>query len=76
MDIAGPEEKMFTDIGMERFKLIYELMKQRAQQNKTTFVIRVHVGEGYFKRGESLEDNYRRRSIAQNNIELIIKTLS
>lgn len=75
LDIAGAEEKMFTDAGMERFKHIYELMRQKAQQNDTTFVIRVHVGEGYFKRGESSEDNYRRRSIAQSNIKLIIETL-
>ena len=75
LDIAGPEEKVFTDIGMERFKLIYELTKQRAQQNNTTFVIRVHVGEGYFKQGEASEDNHRRRSIAQSNVKLIIETL-
>lgn len=75
LDIAGAEEKMFTDIGMERFKLIYELMKQKAQQKNATFVLRVHVGEGYFKQALSLEDNMKCRSIAQSNIQLIIKTL-
>jgi hypothetical protein len=75
LDIAGAEEKMFTDIGMERFKLIYKLLKQKAEQKSTTFVLRVHVGEGYFKQSYSLEDNINSRSIAQSNIQLIIKTL-
>jgi adenosine deaminase len=65
---------LIAQVHMERFKLIYELIKQKAQPNDT-FVIRIHVGEGYFKQGESSEDNFRRRSIAQSNIKLIIETL-
>ncbi len=66
---------MFTDIGMERFILIYKILKQKAQQKSTIFVLRVHVGEGYFKHLLSLEDNIKSRSIAQSNIHLLIKTL-
>jgi adenosine deaminase len=75
LDIAGPESKMFTHIGMERFQLIYEQIKLYAQQKNATFVIRVHVGEGYFKKGESQEDNRFGRLIAQSNVSLIIETL-
>jgi hypothetical protein len=49
LDIAGSEEKMFTHVGMERFKLIHEQIKLYAQQKSATFVLRVHVGEGYFQ---------------------------
>ncbi|MBW4505289.1 MAG: hypothetical protein KME64_02070 [Scytonematopsis contorta HA4267-MV1] len=57
LDIAGPEEKMFTHVGMERFKLIHEQIKLYAQEKNATFIIRVHVGEGYFQPCESQEDN-------------------
>ncbi len=46
IDIAGAEQR-FTDAGMERFQQLYRLLKEKATKEDNTFVLRVHVGEGY-----------------------------
>jgi adenosine deaminase len=77
IDIAGAERR-FTSEGMKRFKKIYEHLKQKAIEQNSTFVLRPHVGEGYPKRdntGQLDENSDEHRTIAQDNLELLINTL-
>ncbi len=77
IDIAGAERR-FTSEGMKRFKKIYEDLKQKAIEQKSTFVLRPHVGEGYPKRdntGQLDENSDEHRTIAQENLEHLINTL-
>lgn len=75
LDIAGPEESEFTQEGMERFQAIYEFLKQKAQQKNATFVIRVHVGEGYFRQDETPDEHGEQSRIAKRNVQTIVETL-
>jgi len=77
IDIAGAERR-FTSEGMKRFKKIYETLKEKAEKQGSTLVLRPHVGEGYPQRdntGKLDAKSNEHRRIAQENLEHLLKTL-
>jgi adenosine deaminase len=70
MDIAGPENKRFTETGMAWFTERYRFLERVARQKGERLVLRPHVGEGYDPggTGEHVE-------IAQENLRMILETL-
>ncbi len=69
IDIAGAEQR-FTDAGMERFQQLHQLLKEKATKEDKTFVLRVHVGEGYPRK-----TNDSHRQIAQQNVQKLVARL-